>query len=113
VERVGLVTPAPRSRRERARRLEQPDWAITYIAAILRRHADDYLRIAGFDISDDVGILCTLYHGGHSEARAARFAARRRRDPSARPQVADRMGLWVVANLDLVEEVLAGGQPRA
>ena len=34
----------------------------------MRHHADNYLKIAGVDISEDVGVLCTLYQGGNSES---------------------------------------------
>jgi hypothetical protein len=69
--------PAAGGRVARYRRLRQPEWAITYIAAIMARHADNYETIAQVDIRDNVGVLCTLYHGGNSEERAKKLAANR------------------------------------
>jgi hypothetical protein len=106
VEREGLVKPPTRNAISRFWRLRQPGWAITYIAAIMRRHANNYLAIAGIDISDEPTILCTLLQGGHSEARAARLAERIRTNPSARPVPGDQMGPWVGANLAFIHGVL-------
>jgi hypothetical protein len=99
VEEEGRIAPVPKDAEERSTRLHDPKTAITYIAAIMRRHADNYLKIAGVDISRNVGVLCTLYQGGNSEARAQRLADRRKLDPRAEPQAGDEMGPWVEANI--------------
>jgi len=119
----GKVPPAS-GRVARYQRLRQPEWAIIYIAAIMARHADNYETIAHVDIRHDVGLLCTLYHGGNSEERAQKLAANRLAAPvcaralenamefralngakrrelltllrrSAQPQLGDAMGPWV------------------
>ena len=105
VEEAGVVAPA-KDMAEREGRLKQATWAVTYIAAIMGRHAQNYQTIAGVDISQNVGILCTLYQGGHSEARAQKLADRRKIDPTAQPTTADTMGPWVVNNLDWVKQTM-------
>jgi hypothetical protein len=110
VEAAGLVESTPRHAWARLKRLRRPEWAITYIAAIMRRHADNYLRIASVDISADAPVLCTLYQGGKSEKRAERLTARRRVEPDVRPRPADEMGLWLSRHLDFVARML-GREP--
>jgi hypothetical protein len=73
----------------------------------MQRHSANYLKIAGVDISGNVGVLCTLYQGGNSEERAARLAERRKKDPKAQPIAADEMGPWVEKNMDFVRQVTA------
>jgi hypothetical protein len=111
VEDEGKVAPKPKDTDERMVRLKQPKWAAIYIAAIMRRHADNYLTIAGVDISNNVGVLCTLYQGGHSEERAKKLAEKRKLDPTAQPQPGDEMGPWVVQNLETIKGMLNPG-PR-
>jgi hypothetical protein len=108
-EAAGLV-PAARDSTERENRLQQSGWAVDYIAAIMARHRDNYKTIAGVDISYDVGVLCTLYQGGHSEERAQRLAARRKSDPNAQPVAADQMGPWVLQYLDWVKTAMGCAQ---
>jgi len=96
----------PKNASERHESLKNARVAITYIAAIMRRHADNYLKIAGVDISGNVGVLCTLYQGGHSEERAKRLAEKRKIDPSAQPQMGDEMGPWVVKNIETIRGIL-------
>ncbi len=105
VEEESRVAPPASGTEERTNRLRQPRWAITYIAAIMRRHADNYRNIAGVDISSNTGVLCTLYQGGNSEERARRLAERRR-DPNVQPMTADTMGPWVVRNIDFIRGLL-------
>jgi hypothetical protein len=101
VEAEGRVrTPADDDERDRT--LHQAAGAITYIAAIMRRHADNYLHIAKVDISTNVGVLCTLYQGGNSEVRAGRLKEKRKTDPNAQPQMGDEMGPWVERNIDTI-----------
>jgi hypothetical protein len=111
VESEGLVLPPARSGWHRLQRLREPVWAITYIAAILRRHADTYERIAGLKIANDPGVLCTLYQGGGSEERARRLAARRAREPNAAPIPGDEMGPWVADNVEFIRAVLSSRCP--
>jgi hypothetical protein len=106
VEDAGMV-PKSKDSDERQAKLKDPGTAVDYIAAIMARHATNYQTIAGVDIKSDVGVLCTLYQGGHSEERAKKLAERRKTDPNARPQAADRMGPWVVSNLDWVRRTMA------
>ena len=111
VEDEKRVAPAAPDSDARKTRLQQPKWAVIYIAAIMRRHADNYLKIAGVDISNNVGVLCTLYQGGHSEERAQKLAEKRKLDPKAQPQAGDEMGPWVEKNLDSIKGLLNPG-PR-
>jgi hypothetical protein len=106
VEARGLVSVPTSSTLQRMRRLRQPRWAIAYVAAILRMHADNYRRIARVDVTRDPAVLCTLYQGGKSETRARRFVARRRLDPGARPAPADEMGPWVQREADFIRRLL-------
>ena len=109
----------------RGERLQDPSWAIVYIAAILSRHASDYQE-QGFYIRNNPGVLCTLYQGGNSEERSDAKAkerkaadeereaiARRGGDPSSippvQPQPADNMGPWVVKNLSYIQALLRQG----
>ncbi len=106
VEEEGLITPAE-NQLARGKRLQQPPWAILYIAAIMRRHANVYKNIAGVDISDDPGILCTLYQAGRSEERAQKLAERRKKDPTAMPSMGTiEMGMWVENNRPWIEGLL-------
>jgi Protein of unknown function (DUF1402) len=108
VEAEGLVDGRSRSATRRLALLRDPDLAIQYIGAIMRRHADNYLTIAGVDIGDDPAVLCTLYQGGHSEARAKRLLARRSEAPDAAPIPADEMGPWAGHHLRFLRGLLAG-----
>ena len=47
-----------------------PDASMYYIAASIRVSIDNYKSIAGFDISQNAGILATLYNLGDSRTRA-------------------------------------------
>jgi hypothetical protein len=105
VEAEQLVPPA-KDLGEREQRLQQPGWSVTYIAAIMGRHAKNYQNIAGVDIRSNVGVLCTLYQGGHSEDRAKNLAERRKKDPTAQPVTADTMGPWVVQYLDWIRQTM-------
>jgi hypothetical protein len=87
-------------------RLRDPGSAIEYVAAILGHHAAVYEDLAGVEIRNDVGVLCTLYQGGDSERRAKRFADGRASDPSARPRPGNDMGPWVARNLDFLSSLL-------
>lgn len=94
--------PAAADTDARQKRLAQAAWSIVYIAAIMQRHTENYKKIAGVDISDNIGVLCTLYQGGHSEERAKKLADRRKTDPKAQPVAADSMGPWVERNIKFV-----------
>ncbi|HAZ43743.1 MAG TPA: hypothetical protein DDW76_10445 [Cyanobacteria bacterium UBA11369] len=111
VERAELVPRQPDDN-TRKQHLRKPKNAITYIAAIMRYHANNYLNIAGFnidalDLITKVGIYCTLYQGGNSERRAIRLAEQRRTDRSAQPKMGDDMAEWVVQNLPYIEYLIA------
>jgi hypothetical protein len=90
----------------RGERLMKPGWAIQYAAAIMRWHADNYLKIAGVDISGDASLLCTLFQTGGSEERAAKLAERIKEDPDAKPAANDQMGAWVNTNLGDISALL-------
>lgn len=105
VEEAQLV-PAAKDANEREQRLQQPGWSVAYIAAIMSRHATNYQNTAGVDIRSNVGVLCTLYQGGHSEDRAKKLAERRKKDPTAQPIAADTMGPWVVQHLDWIKQTM-------
>ena len=120
VEMAGLVPQIfqlPRLAQvpERWERLQQPGYAIVYIAAIMSRHASDY-QAQGFYIRNNPGVLCTLYQGGNSEGRAANKARERESvvreggDPSSvQPQAADEMGPWVEDNLSYIQALIRQG----
>jgi hypothetical protein len=101
--------PASKDKEERTQRLKQADQAITYIAAIMQRHADNYKKIAGVDITNNPGVLCTLYQGGKSEERAQKLAEKRKKDPNAQPMVGDEMGPWVEQNMDFIKSLCTVG----
>ena len=105
VEDEKRVTPPSKDSDELAKRLQQTGWAITYIAAIMQRHADNYKKIAGVDITNNPGALCTLYQGGKSEERAKKLADRRKTDPKAQPIAADEMGPWVEKNMSFIRDL--------
>ena len=52
-----------------------PDASMHYIAASIRVSIDNYKRIAGFDLSQNAGILATLYNLGDSATRSADLKA--------------------------------------
>ncbi len=52
-----------------------PDTSMQYIAASIRVSIDTYRRIAGFDISQNAGIIATLYNLGDSATRATDLKA--------------------------------------
>jgi hypothetical protein len=110
-EEAGLVPYAPEGAFSRLRILRHPEGALTYIAAILAYHAANYEAIAGVDIRADAAVLCTLYQGGGSEARAARLARRRAHDPDAAPRAADEMGPWVERQRAFIRALLARSPP--
>jgi hypothetical protein len=101
--------PASKDKEERTQRLQRADQAITYIAAIMQRHADNYKKIAGVDITNNPGILCTLYQGGKSEERAQKLAEKRKKDPNAQPMPGDEMGPWVEQNMDFIKGLCTVG----
>jgi uncharacterized protein DUF1402 len=105
-ERAGLVPFSPGGAVRRLRVLRRPEGALAYIAAILAYHAENYETIAGVDIRGDAGVLCTLYQGGSSEARAARLARRRAGNPDAMPRAADEMGPWVMSQRAFIAALL-------
>ena len=107
VEDLGLVTPPSKDSRELASRLNDPVWAITYIGAIARYHADNYRKIANVDISNNPGILSTLYQRGTSEKAARDFVIRRNTNPYATPEARD-MGIWVEKNSKYITNVIKG-----
>lgn len=106
-EAAGLVPFTPGGTLGRLRLLRRPEGAFAYIAAILAYHAANYEAIAGVDIRADPAVLCTLYQGGASEARAARLARRRAREPGARPRAGDEMGPWVASHRVFIRGLLA------
>ena len=52
-----------------------PDTSMPYIAASIRISIDNYKRFGGFDISQNAGIIATLYNLGDSATRAADLKA--------------------------------------
>ena len=108
IARQGLID------RDRAQRLREPATAIMYIAAIMDHHAKNYeklaeypaLKAAGYDIRQDVGVLCQLYQAGNSQKSASGFQTRLRANPNARPIVGDEMGKWVRNNINFVRDLL-------
>ncbi len=55
-----------------------PDKTLAYMAAVIRTSIDAYTQVAGFDISDNPGVVATLYNVGDPYGRAARLAAENR-----------------------------------
>jgi len=71
-------------------------WAIRYIGAIMRYNANNYKKYAnGYDLSNNVPILCVLYNEGDSVHKAQTFGALRKQYPDATPQLGASMGPWV------------------
>ena len=106
-EEAGLTPFTPGGAVGRLRILRRPGGALVYIAAILAYHAANYESIAGVDIRADPAVLCTLYQGGASEARARRLARRRARDLGAKPHAGDEMGPWVETQRVFIRGLLA------
>ncbi len=69
-----------------------PDASMYYIAASIRVSIDNYKQIAGFDISQNAGILATLYNLGDSATRAVRSEGGQRPARPARPAAAVAAG---------------------
>jgi hypothetical protein len=92
----------------RKKLVTDPDGAMQYIGAILADDVDIYRNIAHVDISQNVGVLLTLYEGVKDgpEKTAADLAAKREHQPSAQPEMANAMGPWVMANLQFVKAQL-------
>jgi hypothetical protein len=111
-EEAGLAPFAPDGALSRLRILRGTKGGLLYIAAILSYHAANYESIAGVDIRADPAVLCTLYQGGASEARAARLARRRALDPGARPVPGDEMGPWVETHRAFIRGLLAAPDPH-
>ncbi len=84
---------------ELADRLAFAPSAIDMIGKYMKQAVDAYKNHGGINISRHPAILATLYQGGNHVERAKGFAERKKKDPTAQPQVADDMGLWVEANL--------------
>jgi hypothetical protein len=124
VEEEHRVPHKTRNDAERRALLNEARPAITYIAAIMRRHADNYVRIAQFDLTrdledeqDKIGTICFLYHAGLSEDRATRFKARRQTNRQERPNWRQNSDLanWVVGHLSFIRALLSsvvGDFPR-
>jgi hypothetical protein len=110
-EDAGLAPFTPGGVVSRLRILRRPEGALVYIAAILAYHAANYESIAGVNIRADPAVLCTLYQGGASEARATRLARRRARDLGARPLAGDEMGPWVETQRAFIRGLLAEPGP--
>ena len=109
VEENGLVTPPAKSRTELYQRMQNPKWAIVYIAAIMRYHADVYGKIAGVNISNSPSILASLFNDGRSEERARDLAIKRKTRPYQTPQTIEGMGTWVNDNRQFINNMLGGG----
>jgi hypothetical protein len=106
--KLPAVLPSVFGDAERKPRVTDPDGAIRYIGAILADDVDIYRNIAHVDISQNVGVLLTLYEGvrGGPETTAADLAAAREHDPSAQPGMGNAMGPWVMENLQWVKAQL-------
>jgi hypothetical protein len=96
------VHPGIRGYVERRQRVTDPDWAIRYVGAILSDDVDIYRQVAHVDISQNIGVLLTLYEEGHAEDKAAAHAT----DPSTPPGLGADMGPWVMEHLQWVRAQL-------
>jgi hypothetical protein len=83
-------------------RVLDPDSAIQYIGAILSDDVEIYKKIAHVDISQNIGVLLTLYEEGYAEDKARERAA----NPSQPPQIGADMGPWVMEHLPWVRAQL-------
>ncbi len=69
-----LEERAPRPLRAILQSLLDERECLDFVCAVVRRASDAYHRIAGIDISRDVGVLATVYNLGSPEARARHLA---------------------------------------
>lgn len=51
-----------------------PDISLAFMAAVIRKSIDDYRSIAGMDISNNPGVIATLFNVGNSRQRAQALA---------------------------------------
>ena len=65
------------------RTIMDPDLTLPYMAATVRNAIDAYKKIANVDISQNPGIVATLYNTGDPEARASVLAAENKRRAEA------------------------------
>jgi hypothetical protein len=114
IEKAGRV-PAAVSIRIRCQRLQDPTWAIRYIAAIMNQDAENYERIARINIRKQPDILATLYRTGKSKEKAMkkkeeidRWEKGRRKGPRPKP-VPDEMGRWINTKSKNLNFLLKGG----
>lgn len=102
IEKEGKV-PAAKDLTERCKRLQDPTWAIRYIAAIMNQDAENYERIANISIQNRPEILATLYHTGKSREKAKELKEkidRSKKEKKPRPvPVPDEMGGWILEHL--------------
>ncbi len=63
-----------------------PDQTLAYMAAVIRISIDAYRDIAGFDISDNPGVVATLYNVGDPFGRAEKLAAANRAGANRMPE---------------------------
>ena len=102
IERAGGV-PRAVDISERCKRLQDPTWAIRYIATIMNEAAENYERITGLNIREQPDILSTLFHTGNSKEKAEekkkaidRWEKEGKKGPFPKPKP-DEMGRWVYA----------------
>jgi Protein of unknown function (DUF1402) len=65
------------------RTIMDPDLTLPYMAATVRHAIDSYKNIADVDISQNPGIVATLYNTGDPEARASALATENKRRAEA------------------------------
>jgi hypothetical protein len=82
-DRVNQVSGLPKldvnNANEVYRTIMDPDLTLPYMAATVRNAIDAYKKIANVDISQNPGIVATLYNTGDPEARAQALAEENRR----------------------------------
>jgi len=84
---------------EISKALLKPEESIRYMAAIIRKAQDDYMK-QGFDISNRPGLLATLYNIGKSEQRVKR-SVQEGKAPSI-----NYYGFFVLNNMKQIDDLL-------
>ncbi|MCB0411381.1 MAG: DUF1402 family protein [Bdellovibrionales bacterium] len=83
-----------------------PDTVVYYIAASIKTSIDAYAQYAGLDISMNPAITSTLYNTGKEYAKASSKGRLIKQSGRVVYPQANKMGRWVLQNLDTIEAAL-------
>jgi hypothetical protein len=87
-----------------------PQKVVFYIAATLKIGIDSYRQVARFDISNNPGVVATLYNNGNefyfAEKRKNKNLNNIRNGKSIEYPAANEMGRWVAQNQSIIIDAL-------